>query len=260
VQSENQSLRPMTRKALEGLRAKGVVFDMIEDYDDLAELNGHARDCESPRPSRVTDAILDYPITCAGLKFFDLTIAARLWCRDIAFPALEEHPILHGMAVPFAMCNRTKLGEITEPSQVKRAVWTWTFMKCRKLTQDQLSNILSWFGLIEPEGQDDPTPDTSESDYGNVLAILTREYGGKPEYWIFDAPAEVVQVCINDVITKAFFEHQAMEKANQGAGRNAKAIAPDPNSPQVRAHTLFIRKVREIEKRKKSEVVELRRG
>ncbi|MDH3279540.1 MAG: hypothetical protein OEQ18_00215 [Gammaproteobacteria bacterium] len=213
-----------------------------DDFDALAELDALAKECAAPQPSDLTSAVLDYPVEIGGVKFRALTIAARIWARDIGIPATKGDPMISSLVIPFAMANRDALPELCEPRKVTRAIKRWGRRKCRRLNEAQLVYVLRWFGMLDNgEGEERvATPD----EYGALLAILIREYGSEPKYWLYDAPLEIVKACLNDIMIKTHCEYEAARKSAAKAG---KAIAPDPNSPQVISYTKFIRRLRVYE-------------
>ena len=247
-----KSLLPMTLAAIRELDEAGVSIDWVEDFSEILELNELASGVANPRPGELTDAVLDYPFEAGGVKFRALTIAARIWLRDFAIPALENDPVLESAAVPFAMANRNDLWALTDSHLLRKAVRMWVVRDCKQLTDAMLRNMLAWFGLIGPSEADEdcgPVPD----EYGNVIAMLTREYAGKPEYWLFEAPPEMVRACVADVILKAHFEHEAHTRSaakSRGKGGGLTAVAPDPNSPSMQAQLEFNDRLRKFKARK----------
>jgi len=212
------------------------------DFDDLAELDELAKACAAPQPSDLTSAVMDYPIEVGGVKFRALTIAGRIWARDIGIPATQSDPLLSSLVIPFAMANRERLSTLCDAGKVVRAIKRWGRWKCRRLTEPQLIYALRWFGMLD-NGEGEDRVDAPD-EYGALLAILIREYGSDANYWLYDAPMDIVKVCLNDITIKTYCEYEAVRKTAAASG---KAIAPDPNSPQVVSYTKFIKRLRAFE-------------
>ena len=243
-------LNPLAAASLQRLIDEGIPLDPLADFGAIAEINDLAEAATRPRPSIVTDAILDAPVVCGGVRFRALTIAAHLWLRDVATPALEDDDYLCGLAIPFAMANRDALDELNEASDIRRAVKRWGRKACCRITDAQLAGVFRHFGI---ELEESSIPDDAEDrqdiseQYGNVLALLIREYGGDPNYWIFDANPQTVDVCLRDVMLKAHYE---AEDHRTSAAKGGKAIAPDPNSPLMQAQWALIKRVRQFRESK----------
>jgi len=214
-----------------------------DHFDDLVELDNLAKDCMAPKPSDLTAAVLDHAITVGGISFRALTIAGRLWARDVALPALEGDPVLQSLVIPFAMANRNRIPDLHDPSKVRRAIKRWGRWRCRNLTEDHLVYVLRWFGFLDDMPDDGPpVPD----QYGALLALLVKEYGSTPKFWLFEAHLEMVKACLNDVALKNYYEYESMRRE---AAKGGKAVAPDPNSPQVVAYSKFCERLRQFQEK-----------
>ena len=241
-------LNPLAAASLQRLIDEGIALDPLADFDAIAEINELADAATKPRPCIVTDAILDAPVTCGGVQFRALTIAAHLWLRDVATPALEHDEYLCGLAIPFAMANRDALDDLNDERDIRRAVKRWGRKACRRITDTQLAGVFRHFGIELAEDGDGIPEDAEDAQdareqYGNVLALLIREYGGDPNYWIFEANPQTVDVCLRDTMLKAHYE---AEDHRATAAKGGKAIAPDPNSPLMQSQFAMIKRVRQF--------------
>jgi len=215
-----------------------------DDFDELSALDELAKGCVAPKPSDLTFAVLDHCLEVGGIKFQALTIAGRIWARDVGLPATAADPILQSLVIPFAMANRNLICDLHDHGKVRRAVRRWARWKCRKITEEGLLYMLRWFGMISDDtaNQDEATPD----QYGALLALLVKEYGSTPKFWLYEAHIEVVKACLNDVALKNYYEYESIRRE---AAKGGKAIAPDPNSPQVQSYTQFIQRLRVFQER-----------
>ena len=85
--------------------------------------------------------------------------------------------------------------------------------------------------------------DSTGSAYGGLIACLVKEYGSTPDYWLYEATADMVAELMEQFTKRVEGEAKAARSACASKG---KAVAPSA-TPRIRALKEFREKRNEIE-------------
>ena len=90
----------------------------------------------------------------------------------------------------------------------------------------------------------------SDANYGALIAIMLREYGGTPDQWLYDTPVEKIGALVEQYVNRV----NAEQDASRGAcAKKGVAVAPPPSAKLV-ALKAFKAKMNEIKQKWTSDV------
>jgi hypothetical protein len=190
----------------------------VDDLDDVLELDRlwHKITADD-RAER--NAVYSCPIRCGAVMFYPPTLGGWLWLEAHAdwFPT---QLLAEGAAALVCACGRDieRLEGLDSPGRARREVRR--LIKASRLTPKELSLVVSWF--VSGDDSDGSAGD-DKHDLGPVIALLCREYGNTPHYWLHEAEAATVGVMLADWTRRKSAEIDAY---NRQAAQNkvAKAI------------------------------------
>jgi hypothetical protein len=186
-------------------------FELIEQLDKLAEkVVKH-----TPEDKR----ILNQPYEYFGIKFYPLTIAKSMWyaekCEEWDVDGTFQNCFLFWiLTLPL---TSDVLDEYSERNKADKAIKSLS----RKLhcTIDDMTEIFlkctGSNGVNQSSGGD--------ANYGALVSIMLREYGGTPDLWLYETPIEKIGCLVEQYISKVNSECDASRSALAHKG---KAVAP----------------------------------
>jgi hypothetical protein len=242
---------------------------IVEDFDDIHKLDAINRriaageDCAesiaAKRAVRVGNVLLEKP--CIGaVEWYEAHVewfaddAALCDCAFV-FASIAKHP-------------RTLWG-LTDKKRARRAVKR--FMRMLSCTSEDLQEgFTRLFGSVADGVNITDAPDEKEveksvrtianasqmnheatfnaikseaerlqkigkevADYGPLVSMLSKEFGGSPMAWKWDIPMHIVESCRKDFEARVAAQEKEIAKANKGAAL-----------PQRTTHNLLIKEAR----------------
>ena len=274
AQKRLMQMQQMTKEAIKTLQKKTNHALSVEDCDLIEELdaiaNGFAGVTKSER------RLLSTPFELCGIKFYPLTVAKSLWytekCEEWEVEGSKQDGLLFWL---LSLPNtEAELDTYSEQKRADKAVkklgrqlhctqreMTDVYHKCLGVnsTGDKQTHVDEAVAMVvvallseEEEKAISSLKKLSEklkekakedTDYGGMVAVLLREYGGTPDEWLYETPIEMISALFKAYSDKVNAENDAGRKASASKG---KAVAPPP-SKKLAALAKFREKVKQIE-------------
>ena len=95
------------------------------------------------------------------------------------------------------------------------------------------TNHEATFNAIKTEAERLQKIGNDVADYGPLVSMLCREFGGSPSSWRWDVPMHIVEACRNDFEARVEAQEKEIAKAGKGAAL-----------PQRTTHNLLIKEAR----------------
>jgi hypothetical protein len=216
----------MTKQEIKKLQAKTNHQLTVDDLDLIESLDEAARDVSgtTKRESR----ILSQPFDLCGIPFYPLTVAKSLWYLE----KVEEWGVRESDYEGFLLWSLTlpntpeALDSFTTKKEADRALRKMS----RKLhcSQHEISEVYLKCVGGTAAGETGVGSDGADHtvDYGGIIAILLREYGGPVDKWLYETPVEMIGVLFRALEDRVEDEESQVRTANAKAG---KAVAPKPS-------------------------------
>lgn len=209
----------MTTEAIKKLQKQTNHAIVAEDFELIEKLDKAAQDV-----SGITETerrLLSQPFVLCGIKFYPLTVAKSLWFAE----KVEEWEIdgANQDSLLFWLLTlentEAALDAYADRKDADKAVKRLS----RKLhcTNDELIDVYH-----KCTGFTGESSGSCDTDYGGMIAILLREYGGTPEKWLYETSVEMIGALFAAYSAKVDAEQSAGRKS---ASRKGKAIAPPPS-------------------------------
>lgn len=222
----------MTKKAIQKLQDETGHVLVVEDFDLIEELDGLADGFSGV--SSDESRLLYQPYSLCGIKFYPLTVAKSLWYQEKVKEwciegSLQESLLFWLMTLP------NDAGELDHYAEEKEALKAIRKLSRRlHCTPEQLNDM-----FLKCVGNQSGDSDKAV-DYGGVVAVLIREYGGKPDEWLYETPLPMITA-----LFKAFERRIDAEEKTARASSGGKAVAPAPTRRMERLNDFRV-KVNEI--------------
>jgi len=201
-------LEKMTRLALSAALDETGHTLGLDDLDAITELNGYA--VQVVRGESDEHALIETPIAIGGVIFEPLTLSKIIWMHDIGSAWFDDED--QSMVVPYALyVDADALWQYTSAKELLRDVKLW--VRKTKLTPEHIARLIEW-AFPQKDGGDNKDGDS----YGPIIALLCREYGSTPDYWL-NASFGLVRAMLDDYT-------QRMNAEREAASRGGKAVAP----------------------------------
>jgi len=248
-------LNPLLKKRLEKLEARNpaltAAIDLVADWDELQELNELARRITEPGDKSGARTWLAASKTVGNVTVHPLSLGGWLWLTELGIPLFEDRVFWQNIAVAYVMAhsrNPEKFRHVNDRESAKRILKEWV-RGCGATQAELLDAIDEVCGNDDEIDAEDGGKDT-DTNYGPVVALLCREYGATPDYWIWECPLGQLEALVLEYDAKCRREAAAQAKASGGQGA---AVAPSPADPlNIAANNLrkaFMRFTKKLEGR-----------
>jgi hypothetical protein len=238
-----------TKEAIRTLQSKLNHAITVEDFDLIESLDVVARDLAGITKSE--RRLLDAPFFACGMRFYPLTIAKSLWYRE-KLVEFEIPELYHDAFMFWVLSIPNEEGAFDEFDTVAKVNRAMKRM-ARKLTcsADEMAEVFrKCAGLVEIESTDKESDEESDEEsetaeatqYGGLIAVLLKEYGGTPTQWMIETPIETVAELFDQHMARYIAEQDAVRG---DAAKGGKAIAPR-NDQRIAGLARFRKKLNEI--------------
>jgi hypothetical protein len=222
--SERPTMQQMTKNEVKRLIEKCARKLTLDDVDLIMKLDAAAEKVVNPVPSKLR--LFDFPVVVAGYRFHTPTLGKDIYWREVVSGAVDDE--LSGAAFFWLLTFEDTPTFASD--DVLREVCRWA--KHCSLTEADIKYLEKLY--VSDNGG-------SSGDYGDIIALLVREYGQTVEHWL-NAPESEITMLVND-----FTKRQEAAAAEMRKTKNGRAVAPSP-SPKIRALAEFSRIKAEIER------------
>lgn len=223
-------MQEMTKQEILKLQQQTGHELVVHDIELLEELDRAAEQVAltTTRERR----LLMQPYSLCGVKFYPLTVAKTMWFKEQCeeWEVSEQHQ--EGLLLWMLTLENTAeaLDEYSDQRKANRAAKRLA----RRLhcSQDELTTIYTKCVRPSSTGQDS---EGKTINYGGLVAVLLREYGGTVDKWLYETPVEVLgslMTAYEDRVTRE------QEASRASARRSGKAIAPTPTK-RIRALKVY---------------------
>lgn len=217
-------MQELTKKTVTKLMKDTSRVMVAEDCELIQELDALADKVvnQSPEERR----LLNQPFELCGIKFYPLTIAKSLWfaekCKEWEVEGIFQDAFLFWLlTLPLdEACFDAYALRKDADKAVKRL--------SRRLhcTQKEMTDV---FQLCI--GGNGKKSESGESvDYGSLIALMLREYGGTPDQWLYETPVEKVGALVDQYVHRMNAEQDASRSTSAKRG---KAVAPPPSAKLI---------------------------
>lgn len=231
-------MQQMTKQAIKKLQSETNHAINAEDFDLIEELDAIADDFAGVSQSE--RRLLNQPFVLCGINFYPLTVAKSLWyiekCEEWEVTGTYQDGFLFWLlSLPN---DEESLDKYSEKKCADKAIKRLS----RRLhcSQDEMTEV--YHKCLGMSGSKSEESDSKDADYGGMIAVLLREYGGTTEKWLYETPVEMISTLFDAYAKKVEAENGTVKKS---AAQKGKAIAPQP-SKKLSALSKFRAKVNEI--------------
>jgi len=214
-------MQKTTKQAIQKLQTETNHVLTVEDFDVIDELD--ALSIEISSVSKTERRLLNSPYELCGLKFYPLTVAKSLWfaekCDEWELKGIYQESLLFWLLT--LENSEAALDTFALRKDADKAIKRLS----RKLhcTQEELTEVYNkCLGITDKS----KPSDGKATDYGGMIAVLLREYGGKPNEWLYETPVIMISTLFKAYADKVNAEQNAHRSASAS---NGKAIAPQWN-------------------------------
>lgn len=263
-------LQQMTKKAVEKLLTETNRALHVEDFKDVQDLDRVA--CRVMNVTPEEKRLLNAPFVLCGIRFYPLTLAKSLWyaekCEEWRLEGIFQDVFLFWLltlpltdAVFDLYADRKDADKavkrLSRRLHCTQAEMTEVFQKCVeknsktepirffvKHPTEEMINALSETCknqkcgegfIIEFQAKQD------DANYGGLIAMLLREYGSTPDYWLYEVPVETIGALVDQYILKVNAESEAHSKS----APSGKAPAPTARLKALRDFRIKLNEIKE---------------
>lgn len=192
---------------------------VVEDCDDVLQLDELTSLVS--KPVAENDFLMQRPVVCRNVVLYPPTIACLYWLSDYVCEWFDEGNPMRDMSVAFALAHSEDVGRLVQLSSKEsseKAVKSW-WRRCNARVHELARAV----DLLLPDTGDS---DDNDSTYGSLVAMLTREYGESPEYWMCKASIGMIRTMVTDYTSRMIAESEAAKKAASGPGKRVSYTHP----------------------------------
>lgn len=218
-------MQELTKKTVEKLMRDTSRVIRAEDFDDIEELDKLADKVvnQSPEERR----LLNQPFELCGIPFYPLTIAKSLWyaekCEEWQVEGIFQDAFLFWLlTLPL---DEASLDTYSLRKDADKAVKKLA----RRLhcTSEQMTDVFK--RCIGDNGKKSEGGDGG-TQYGSLISLMLREYGGTPEQWLYETPVETIGSLVDQYVHRMNMEQDASRST---ASKRGKAVAPPPSAKLI---------------------------
>lgn len=239
------SLHILARRVVERVRAAGATVDPVEHFGEIAELDRLARAIDAPPIATELD-LLDAPIVVDDVELRRLSWAAREWLATDAYDWWRNDAGQLDLAYAWAMAHARDKAALQRVRQGERAARAELSRWARGTTANY-DAIMAACRYLSPKSTGEKANSQRDTDdrshIGPVLLTLLTETHHPLDYWIFEAPAELVEATLARIRENTLADTQRMARMLK------KDIAPSPHSWHIKATARFNAAARAFEEK-----------
>ncbi len=229
------SLHILAARVVKRVTDAGGAVDPVEHFGELAELDRLARAIDAPPVATELD-LLDAPICVEDVELRRLSWAAREWLATDAFTWWKDDPGQLDLAYAWAMVHARDKAALQYVRQGERAALQMILAWARSTTANY-DAIMAACRYLTPKTTGEKPKTAADpqdrSHIGPVLLTLLTETTQPLDYWIFEAPSELVEATLARIREDAIADSQRMVRML------GKDVPPSPHSWHIKATARF---------------------
>jgi len=220
------------KKELQNLQNQTSHSLTVEDFDDIARLNELCLAItDNAEPE---NDIVDMPVVLGDYQLKQPTIGVLEWYNEYYLPLFESDPLMADGGLAFALSlsdTPRALWELNNKKDVKRAVKRFL----RRLNCNHKDLQATLIKLLGADGSEDE--EKGEGSAGRLVAMLCREYGHSPTYWLWEAPLGFINTFVYDYVARVEAETESVRNASKGASKPPPSESRVKKFKALREHT-----------------------
>ena len=245
---KSQKLNALARDRLAYLLTKTGHSLTPDDFDHVTRLNVlSARVVDGSEDA--VQSLVAAPVPCGNITLRKPSIGKLFWFQDYAVEWFKDEPDMYDLVFAYllSMPNENATTDaLVDRSTTHKIVSKWA----RKLTATE-DEFVKAMATVYPAGDGDESDDPARE--APICALLAREYGESPSFWLWEAPLDMSQAMIADYTQRMEAEHAAQRRSASGGkgfhkGGSAKPTPPSA-TPTIRHQKKLREYVNSLEKR-----------
>jgi hypothetical protein len=167
------------------------------------------------------------------------TIGVLEWYNDYYLPLFQDNALMADAGLAYALSlsdTPEELWLLKNKRDSKRHVKR--FLRRLSCSHEELQTVLK---KLLGSNDSEPDEDASKGNAGALVAMLCREYGHSPKYWLWEAPVGIINAFVADYVGRIEAETEQIRNASKGANkpppaesRKAKFLALREHKNQMR--------------------------
>ena len=223
----SSNLNVMTIQAVNKILQSTGHALVVDDIEHINRLDAQAWRIARPDDQAELD-IAGLPVVCGNAMMRSPSLGKLRWFED-ARAWFASDPIMVDIALGYICATdntENALSEICTREAAEAALTKW--WRRLSATPDQYYRAL--FAVV-PQTDSDAA---GRAEYGPTIALLCREYGGTPSYWLWDASVSLCRTMLDDYTHRQEAEYKAATRSKRAGGRGTAAMPPPPPTPRLR--------------------------
>jgi hypothetical protein len=204
-------MQVMTKQTVTNLLSETSHKLTIDDIDSIQELDEIARRIVFKKLGE--ESLLSRPLIRCGVTFYPATIAKDLYWREVICGNVDK--AWEGVAFLWLMSHET----VPDAADGEVQKHVKDFARSLHMDEAILQEVVDHYNPKTGAAKEKD----NEHSYGDVIAMLIREYGQDWEYWM-NAPSKTIITCIEAWNKKQEDELRQAYRAKSG-GRGTISIA-----------------------------------
>lgn len=227
--AKSRNLNPVAREKCAELLAETGHQLTIDDHAHIARLSQLA-DRVTGAEDQAEQDLLDMPVPCGNAVLSKPNMGKLYWFNECAVrwfhdePAMREFIFLYLLATPN---EKADVQALNDRETTALTVGKWA--KGLTATEREVETALA---RVYPAQDQDEDGDGDPVQQGPLFALLAKEYGRDPDWWMWEPSVGMVQAMLADYTARVEAEHKAQRKANSGGGYR-KGGSAQPTAPTV---------------------------
>lgn len=231
---QSLKLHPLAKTKCAELLQKTKHRLTIEDYEHICTLNGLVEKVVGV--DEATRRIVNLQVRCGNLMMGKPSVGKLFWFNEYALDWFKGDTALCDLIFAYLLATPNDdsiVRDLCDAEATRTKIFAWA--KGITATQDDFETAIARVYPVESSGDGD-------GDCGPLFALLSREYGQSPDYWMWIADKSTVETMIDDYVRRVESEAAALRKAKSPGGSfyggSAKPIAPSITPKMRHIHNL----------------------
>lgn len=217
----------------------------LSDIPDIIELNELAEQVTS-NAGAYSD-IHSWPVKCGKLLLKPLTLGKMAWYNNCALKWFSDDIESSGTVLAFLLSldnDERFVWSLTNPQDAILAINEWE--KTVDATPAELAAAIDF--VLQSSKKTDQNTESAKDDHGPLIAMLCREYGNTPNYWLYQASINVIRALTDEHVRKINQEIASHNKSAPKGGKNRVVVNPI-KTPAMDATLKFRKKLLDLKEK-----------